>query len=273
VFDRRFSGALQPCRAQNHGELIDELHVDWAHAVEVCYSGASSLATHVHPTATLCVLLEGGASERRGPAMVEQRAFEIMPRAADEAHENQYHARGARSLVIELDANEPSVRAALARPASHDANTTRDLALRLVAAFRAPASARARELSRAIRDTLVHLAPARRAPLPAWLEAAREILVARVADPPTLEELGRAVGVHPVYLAQTFRARWGATPRQLVRAHRVFRAIELIEGGSPLAAAATAVGFADQSHMTRAITAARHASPGAIRRAMRPSTP
>jgi transcriptional regulator GlxA family with amidase domain len=72
-----------------------------------------------------------------------------------------------------------------------------------------------------------------------------------------------------VYLAQAFRARWGATPRGFVRAHRVFRAVELIDSGVPLATAAAAVGFADQSHMTRTIAATRHATPGALRRAMR----
>jgi transcriptional regulator GlxA family with amidase domain len=59
------------------------------------------------------------------------------------------------------------------------------------------------------------------------------------------------------------------TPMGYVRAHRVFRAVELIAGGSALADVAAAAGFADQSHMTRAIRDARAASPGALRRTMR----
>jgi len=78
--------------------------------------------------------------------------------------------------------------------------------------------------------------------------------------------LAREVGVHPVHLAQSFRSRLETTPGGFVRAHRMFRAIELIRGGASLAAAAHAAGFADQSHMTRAIRRARGAPPGMLRR-------
>jgi AraC-like DNA-binding protein len=55
------------------------------------------------------------------------------------------------------------------------------------------------------------------------------------------------------------------TVRRFVRLHRVFRACALIEI-RPLAAIAAEVGFADQSHMTRAFRAERQISPGALRR-------
>jgi len=50
------------------------------------------------------------------------------------------------------------------------------------------------------------------------------------------------VGVHPVHLAQAFRRRWNVTPLGYVRAHRVFRAVELIASGGALAEVAADVG-------------------------------
>jgi transcriptional regulator GlxA family with amidase domain len=96
-------------------------------------------------------------------------------------------------------------------------------------------------------------------------------LFERLADPPSLVELAQRVGVHAVHLAQAFRRRFGITPMGFVRGHRVFRAVDLIAAGMPLARAAADVGFADQSHMTRAIGDARRAPPATLRRLMRPN--
>ena len=44
---------------------------------------------------------------------------------------------------------------------------------------------------------------------PAWLRSAEELLRERIADCIGLSELADAVGVHPMHLARTFRARHG----------------------------------------------------------------
>jgi AraC-like DNA-binding protein len=82
-------------------------------------------------------------------------------------------------------------------------------------------------------------------PCPAWLRAARERLVERLADPPSLGELARA-GYPSVHLAQTFARRYGMPMRRFIRMHRVFRALGLVER-RPLAAIAADVGFADRA--------------------------
>jgi len=169
--------------------------------------------------------------------------------------------RGARSLIVELDqlAGAGELSPALARLHGH----------RLIAAFRGPRSERARLVRTAVGEVAAVLRAAPSPRTPAWLERARELLFAQIARPPRLAELARAVGVHPVHLAQAFRRRWQVTPLGYVRAHRVFRAVELIARGVALAEVAAEVGFADQSHMTRAIHRARQAPPGALRRTMR----
>jgi len=239
-----------------HGAVLDELPgEDGARALRVAHAAGVVLDAHVHATTKLCVVLGGGVTERHGADIVAPRPFELLLRPADRRHENQYHAAGATSLVVELDPRDPRLRAL---PAIDELDAT-------FPELGAPlANARdARALDAAITVALAAIARRRR-PAPAWLRAARERLVERLADPPRLADLARAVGVHPVHLAQTFRQRYGMTMRRFVRLHRVFRARALLDA-RPLAAIAAEVGFADQSHMTRTFRAERQCAPGALR--------
>ncbi len=246
---------------QGHGEVLDELLVDGMRIVDVVHPSALCLGRHLHDTAKLRILLDGADTERRG--LEVSTAAPLLPifRRAFEPHENQYHVLGARSLLVEMDPDDSRARRAGEGALDGDLEEGRTLGARIFTAFRARASSRARLVLAAVDATLDAFGARKRRPVPAWLEAAREILVARADRPPSLDELGSALGVHPIYLAQSFRKRWGLSTRAFVRAHRVFRAIEQIKLGATLADAAIAAGFADQSHMTRAIRAARGAPP------------
>lgn len=253
---------MEACCVAGHGLVEDEVWVDGVRAV-VARHPPGVLDAHAHETAKLVVLLDGGAAERIGLELVEHRRYEVVARSRLRAHENQYHACGARSLIVELDAAaklhghlEPAAAAMLGR--------------RLVHAFHAPRASRRRQVSAAVSEIVAAFERPRRG-APAWLDAARERLFARLEDPPPLDELARALGVHVVHLAQAFRRQFAHTPMGYVRAHRVFRAVDLAARGAPLARIAAETGFADQSHMTRAITRARGAPPAALRRAMKPS--
>jgi AraC family transcriptional regulator len=243
-----------------HGVPRDEVCVEGVRVVEVAHAPALCITGHAHDVAKICIILDGAASERCGHDVLAPKEFEPVYRRADVPHANQYHVAGARSLIVELDADR-RVRDGLL----FDRASGRALSARLVAAFGARASSR-RRLVRAAVAAMREAFAAARPGTPSWLEASRETLATRSAAPPSLAQLGGALGVHPVYLAQAFRAHWGTTTRAFVRAHRVFQAVELIERGSSLAEAATLAGFADQSHMTRAIRSARGATPGALRR-------
>lgn len=249
-------GGAAPCVA-GHGTVIDELRGDGFRAVWVRHAAGLAIDRHQHDLAKLAILVSGGATERIGQDIVEHRGFEVVARGRFLTHENQYHARGACSLVVEVADVEVGGQLAPAAAGAHGA--------RLVAGFLARRSARRRIVARAIREVVAALGESRPRRVPAWLEDARERLFGQLDSPPRLADLARTVGVHPVHLAQAFRQRWGMTPLGYVRAHRVFRAVALIARGVALAEVAAQVGFADQSHMTRAIARARQAPPGALR--------
>jgi AraC family transcriptional regulator len=249
-----------------HGSVLEELRADGLRVVWTQHAPALTLGRHAHDTAKLCLVLEGAATERCGLEVTRQLPLVLFARPPCRAHENQYHALGARSILVEVDATDRGYRA-LATPPLLDEMTGRKLGTRLVSALAGTRSGRQRRVRRAVLHVAETLEARRGHRTPAWLERVRETLVANLIEPPPpLGELARAAGVHPVHLAQAFRARFGMTTREFLRAHRVFAALELIQAGAGLATAAAATGFADQSHMTRAVHFERGAPPGSLRR-------
>lgn len=114
-----------------------------------------------------------------------------------------------------------------------------------------------------------------RAPLPgeappaagsAAVARARELLHARMADPPKLEDLAAEVGARPFPLLRAFRDAHGLPPHAYLNQERVRAARRLLDAGTLVAEAAHAVGFVDQAHLTRHFRRTLGITPGAYRR-------
>jgi AraC-like DNA-binding protein/quercetin dioxygenase-like cupin family protein len=96
--------------------------------------------------------------------------------------------------------------------------------------------------------------------------AAREFLLERMAEPPSLEGLARELGTSPFALLRAFRAAYGMPPHAWLTNARVRRARLLLDAGTAPADAALAVGFTDQPHLNRHFTRIVGVPPGAYRR-------
>lgn len=97
-----------------------------------------------------------------------------------------------------------------------------------------------------------------------WLSEAHD----RLLDEPRLGigALARSFGLHPVRFARLFREAFAHSPTALRQNHRAARAVgQLICTGMPLAEIAAAEGFADQAHLSRAVSRATGWSPGRLR--------
>jgi AraC-like DNA-binding protein len=86
---------------------------------------------------------------------------------------------------------------------------------------------------------------------PPAVRAARDLLHARLASPPSLEELASAVGTGPFALLRAFRAAYGLPPHAYLTNLRVQRAREMLDAGLRPAEVAARAGFTDQPHLTR----------------------
>jgi AraC-like DNA-binding protein/quercetin dioxygenase-like cupin family protein len=114
---------------------------------------------------------------------------------------------------------------------------------------------------------LLAAAPARAAPLPGAIARLRARIDADPADDAPLEELACAAGLSRFQLVRAFSAHLGLPPHAYRVQKRIHLARRLIGEGRALAEAAITAGFADQAHMTRALTRAYGLTPGALARA------
>ena len=241
--------------------------------------GNLRLPRHAHERANLNVVLSGEYVETAVGRTRSHRPATVIAKPPGADHANALTAAGARCLVLELtagrlaqlrehlrlfdDVRSVAPRAAihlaaraaaeLARPDSLSPVVLEGLALEIVAAAARPTS---RAAHRAADRTTA-----------AWLDRARGILHESPEDV-TLSSLAAAVGLHPVYVARAFRARYGCAVGEYARRLRVDRAAREIVGGTDsLATIAARAGFADQSHFSRVFRRHTGLSPAAYRRA------
>ena len=112
--------------------------------------------------------------------------------------------------------------------------------------------------------------PARHYGEPRWLRHVRERLHSEFTRRLTLAECAREAGVHPVHLAQSFRAHYGESFGQCIRRLRIDLASRaLAETPKSIAEIALESGFCDQSHLTRAFKRTRGLTPAGFRQAFR----
>ncbi len=98
------------------------------------------------------------------------------------------------------------------------------------------------------------------------VERALALMAERCEEPLTVAELAAAVGLAPSRFHERFRAQTGTTPARRLAELRLDRAEALLRDGDlPLAEVALAVGFSDQSALTRSLRRRRGTTPGALR--------
>lgn len=107
------------------------------------------------------------------------------------------------------------------------------------------------------------------APLARAVRRATHILEERLADPPTMPELARAVGVSYAVFRREFRRRTGVSPRRHLLQLRLERARRLV-GSTPmrLEAIAEQTGFGSAFHLSAAFKQRFGVAPSAWRRGL-----
>ncbi|MGH2455352.1 MAG: AraC family transcriptional regulator [Candidatus Limnocylindria bacterium] len=221
---------------------------------ELSFPPGLRLAPHDHDRATIAVVVAGAFQGWWNGSEGHCPAGTLVVEPAGERHANRFHDRsGARVVIVQPEVETPRlhqpagrrsrrrpdalalawrIHEELARPDEVTALAMEGLALEISAA--------------AIRDATPPSADR------ALLDRAVLILEERYAQPIGLSEVAAGIGMHPGHLARAFRRGCGRSVGTYLREVRVRRAAErLAHGSESLAEIALAVGFADQSHLTR----------------------
>jgi AraC family transcriptional regulator len=255
------------------GRVVSRSRAPGFSLTETVYRRGEDLPRHAHERAFFCLTLDGAYTERTlRTGETAYAPWTAVFHPAGEIHTTRMGARGGRVLNVEVDPDRLDEAATLAPPpgaaADHGGGEIVWLLARLRRAARAGGSSGsldAESLGTELVATVMRAAD-RDARPPRWLARVAERL-AEDGPEPSVRELAREAGVHPVHVARTFRRFHGVPPGTWRRRLRVRRACALLcSRGVSIAEAAAAAGFADQSHLTRALRSVLGETPAALRR-------
>jgi AraC family transcriptional regulator len=234
---------------------------------EVCYRADAVQSRHCHEEGGLSLVVAGELEEVTSVMRYRAAAGSLVVKPPQCWHANRYGPRGACVVqVLTAEGRAPWDDAACEHRWSESLRLTR-LMLALVADR--PGASETAEME--LWDVLDAVQPLRfehrRSPRPRWWPNAVDLLDECTTRSISVAAVADRVGVHPVYLARVCRRQLGCTVQQYVRQRRVLAAWRSWDRGErSLAAIALEVGFADQSHMTRAFVELLGVSPGRLRR-------
>ena len=225
------------------------------------YPSAGRQPRHVHDHAQLSFLLAGRMREVIGGRTFEPAgpAFCFKPAGAD--HADDWGERGVLIFSAQFrDDGDAALRdLPRARWQPYDTQHLPALLRRALAAD--PAD----DVEDVLSEIVAMVSPLPPSPTAPWLRRVREAL--DDGEPWRLADAARAAGVHRVHLSRSFVQGFGMTFSDYRHRAMTTRAAQaLLADGGDLRAVAQDAGFADQSHMTRALSAAIGATPKRLRR-------
>jgi AraC family transcriptional regulator len=237
---------------------------------EHAYPAHARLPRHEHRRAYLSVPVSGSYEERWGTRRTSCSSSVAVFHPSGEEHADLFHGAEARVLSIEVDEGWcEHLRDAGAR-VSERIELRGSTFARGAARLRHMLSLRDHppvlRIEACTIDLLAEL-PSRgdETRAPRWLVTVIERIHDARPARPSMSDLSRAAGVHPVHLARTFRRVHGRTIGEYVRSLRLEQAMELLRGRDPIGEVALAAGFSDQSHLCRELKRAIGVTPKEFR--------
>jgi AraC family transcriptional regulator len=259
-------------RGHYFGAVTQCLDVGGLLLTETQYAPCARIPPHAHQHAYFCLVRQGQYTETYGDRTRSCRPLTLAYHPADEVHSEHFQTTGGRSFNVELNAAWAQrcheCAPVLRNPTAVQGGPPAVLALRLYREFRLRDAVSPLVIEGLVLEIVAELVRVTVPPgLPPWLARARDLLHARFQENLGLAEIASAVGIHPVYLASTFRRHFGRTIGDYLRQLRVeFACHQLARGGAPLAEIALAAGFADQSHFARVFKRYLGLTPGVYRK-------
>ncbi|ANM11521.1 MULTISPECIES: AraC family transcriptional regulator [unclassified Rhizobium] len=224
-----------------------------------------SFSRHTHEQFGIGLVSSGAQKSLSGRGMVEAAAGDIITVNPNEVHDGAPIGEARSWRILYFD---PEIVAGLAREVSnggagrseipHPVIRNRAIAARFETLFGAVTEAKT---DRMLREQLLLQLVAdvmrerggsdERPPVPASIRAARDLIDDDPLAAVSLADLSRESKLSRFQVLRGFARATGLTPHAYLVQARIHIARRLIAQGMPLAEAAFASGFADQSHMTR----------------------
>jgi len=247
----------------------------------VAASSGRSFARHTHEQFGIGLVSSGAQKSLSGRGMVEAGAGDIITVNPNEVHDGTPIGEGRSWRILYFDpavitANLSEVtggrRSAveIAHPVLHD----KAIAAHFEAVFALLTfeGGRQLQLEQALLELVARVfaeaVPNDRPGAPQAIRTAQEMIDCDPTAAISLSDLARASRLSRFQVLRGFAKATGMTPHAYLVQRRIHLARRLIAGGAPLAEAAIASGFVDQSHMTRVFVRKYGVSPRAYANAV-----
>ena len=241
---------------------------------EVVHTSARALPEHSHQWPYLSMLLQGYYREIIGEQTIDYDPFTAVFHGAELAHRDEIGEDGARFFIVELNESWQETVERYGGTPRHACELHGDgaswMALRLYHDFVTD-----QECDESTEESILalcgylHGSPAPQTSRPAWFEDVLQRLLEGFREPYSLRGLAGEIGIDPSHLARTFFRFRRLTIGDFVMRLRVQDACRGIQNlDRTLSDIARSSGFADQSHMTRAIRRIAGSTPSEIRRVL-----
>ncbi|RUL96159.1 AraC family transcriptional regulator [Rhizobium chutanense] len=225
-----------------------------------------SFSRHTHEQFGIGLVSSGAQKSLSGRGMVEAEAGDIITVNPNEVHDGTPIGKGRSWRILYFD---PAIVSGLSQEIGdggagrseipHPVIRNRAIAARFETLFRAVTCGGAADrllseemLLQLVADVMRERGASDvRPPVPVAIRAARELIDDDPLAAISLADLSRESGLSRFQVLRGFAKATGLTPHAYLVQARIHIARRLIAAGMPLAEAAFASGFADQSHMTR----------------------
>jgi AraC family transcriptional regulator len=263
---------------QFYGVTSQSLAANGFRFTEKSYQSHARLPTHAHELSHFCFVLAGNYSEKIGGKSFERSPAALVYYPPDVSHGEEHFTDG-RHLLVEVDfrsletVEDYGVR--LCNPMLLDTSLSLWLANRMYKEFSerdefSPVALESISTELLIATARKDKLKAERNP-PPWLGRLKEFLRENFSEPPGLNELAKAVDVHPTHLARVFRQFERCTVGDFIREVRIdYARKRLLGSNAPLVEIALDAGFADHTHFTRSFKRVTGMTPTEFRRLFGP---
>lgn len=210
---------------------------------------------HFHTSPTVCFLLHGGGTERRKKSSYERFAYDVRFYHTEELHHSNIKIFPSKCVNLELQNNflnryslsEQTINLAVTQNLDikflmlkiynelliNDDFTDTSIKISLLSMLNDTKSLHGRKK-------------------PKWVINLYELLNDRWCEQISLEDLSKAVNIHPTTISKHFTKYFACTFGEYMRKLKISKSIFLIRNTNfPLTEIALQCGFADQSHFTR----------------------
>lgn len=241
---------------------------------EAEYAANRALPKHSHRHAGFCLILKGEYTESYGKTVLKLSPSRVKFQPAGELHTDVYGGERVHSFIVELEPEWLTRMCASAfvgdAPMVYCESAVSWTMMKLRKEVRSMDDESSLIIEGLVLDLIAQTSRQRKAILPAnqlkWLRQAREVINDEFSLPLTLSAIAKSVNIHPVYLANSFRRRYGCTVGEYLRRRRVeFACSRISTSNDSLAEVALAAGFSNQSHFSRIFKRVTGVTPASYR--------